>query len=1123
MPTIYDNIENQLATALKDAFNEAYKADICVGYFNLRGWNNFADYVDTFAGGEENQCRLIVGMQTKPQQLIEQHYSKTDSTIDIETAKKLQRQLAEDFRTQLTLGIPTANDEQILNQLAQQLKDEKLVVKLFVEYPLHAKLYLIHRADKFHPVLSYLGSSNLTLAGLGHQGELNIDVPDKDAAEKLCTWFEDRWDTRYCLDISQDLIDIIEEGWAKPKPPYYIYLKMAYHLSQEARAGLNEFKLPAVFNKELLDFQQKAVLIAAHYLNKRGGVLIGDVVGLGKTMTATALAKLFEDDFFLETLIICPKNLVGMWKDYKGRYNLRADVLSISQAKQLRKLHRYRLVIIDESHNLRNSEAKTYKIVEEYIKHNNSKVILLSATPYNKAYSDLAGQLGLFIEEHQDLGISPECLMKEVGGQHEFSAKHQISPRSLAAFAKSDYADDWRELMRLYLVRRTRGFIKKNYAQHDTEKDRFYLTFADNSRMYFPDRIAKKVEYHFDEQDKNDPYAKLYSPKAITIIDDLKLPRYGLKKYLEPEPKRLPNSSEQTIIENLTRAGERLRGFAKTNLFKRLESGGYAFLLSIYRHIMRNYVYIYALQNGLEIPIGQQESSLLDNFLTSDDDLEQGRNGEFVFHSDTKKYFQDAESVYKSLERAKFDWIGGDLFDRNLKLMLTEDSVSLNQILKLVPQWQAAQDRKLQALYELITVKHADEKLLIFTQFSDTAQYLAQQLKLKGVENLECVTGQHENPTAIAQRFSPKSNNVGANLFAQDKNAHSFAQDKNANKFAPTINTEDELRVLITTDVLSEGQNLQDAHIVVNYDLPWAIIRLIQRAGRVDRIGQQADTILCYSFLPEDGIENIIALRNRLMQRIGQNADVMGSDERFFEGDPVNIHDLYSENSSILEEQDDEDVDLSSYAFQIWKNATDANPALKTIIPKLPNVVYSSKAGNNENQTGVIVYAKTPLNNDVLTWLNDSGEIITQSQFTILNAAACSIDTPLTPRADNHHELVAQGVAYIKEADPHLGGQLGKKNGSRYLAYHRLSRHYEENRNTLFENQALKKAIDELYHYPLKEYARDAISRHLKTGIDDVTFAELVLGLREEDKFCQIEKLADSSQEPSVICSLGIV
>ena len=1024
------------------------------------------------------------------------YYSNIEQTIDNQTAIQLKRSLAEEFRTQLTLGIPNNKDQDTLNKLAEQLKTEKLVVKLFVEYPLHAKLYLIHRRANFYPVLSYLGSSNLTMAGLGQQGELNIDVPDKDAAEKLCNWFEDRWETRYCLDISQDLQEIIEEGWAKPKLPYYIYLKMAYHLSQEARAGINEFKLPKVFNKELLDFQQKAVLIAAHYLHKRGGVLIGDVVGLGKTMTATALAKLFEDDFFLETLIICPKNLTEMWEDYAHRYRLHAKILSISKAKDLRELRRYRLVIVDESHNLRNREAKTYKIVEEYIKRNNCKVILLSATPYNKAYSDLAGQLGLFIEEHQDLGISPECYIQEIGGQQAFNYKYQVSPRSLAAFAKSGYADDWRELMRLYLVRRTRGFIKKNYSEFDEEKQRYYLTFANNTRVYFPDRLAKKVEYHFNEQDKNDPYAKLYSPRVVEFIDELLLPRYGLKEYLEAKPKRLPKPNEQTIIENLTRAGQRLKGFARTNLFKRLESGGYAFLLSVYRHIMRNYVYIYALQHHLDIPIGQQESSLLDSLLT-DEDIEIGSDGVFYFHADTAKYFQDAEKIYKSLDKAKFDWIGADLFDKRLKLALTEDSVKLNQILKLVAEWQAKQDRKLQALHELITLKHPNEKLLVFTQFSDTADYLAQQLKLKGLTGLECVTGNHENPTEIAHRFSPQSNNR-------------------------TIDAQQELRVLITTDVLSEGQNLQDAHIVVNYDLPWAIIRLIQRAGRVDRIGQQADTILCYSFLPEDGIENIIALRDRLMQRIEQNAEVMGSDERFFEGDPINIHDLYSENSSILDEQDDEDVDLSSYAFQIWKNATDANPDLKQIIPKLPNVVYSSKSADHQ-QTGVIVYAKTPLNNDVLTWINDKGDIITQSQFTILNAAACSIDTAIKPNVSNHHDLVAQGLSYIKDNDIKLGGQLGKPSGVRYQTYSRLNRYYELNKNSLFENIELKKAIDELYHYPLKEYARDTISRHLKADIDDVTFSELILVLREEDKFCQTDTHTTINQEPSIICSLGIV
>ena len=136
-----------------------------------------------------------------------------------------------------------------------------------------------------------------------------MDVLDQDACQKLAGWFEDRWNDRWCVDISDELATIIEESWARERliPPHHIYVKIAYHLSQEARAGLTEFRIPRDFGNQLLDFQTAAVKIAAHHLNKRGGVLIGDVVGLGKTLMATALARVFEDDHGLETLIICPR------------------------------------------------------------------------------------------------------------------------------------------------------------------------------------------------------------------------------------------------------------------------------------------------------------------------------------------------------------------------------------------------------------------------------------------------------------------------------------------------------------------------------------------------------------------------------------------------------------------------------------------------------------------------------------------------------------------------------------------------------------------------------------------------------------------------------------------------
>ncbi|HEX9654605.1 MAG TPA: SNF2-related protein, partial [bacterium] len=422
MPNIFDNIESQLLEALDYTLDVSHKADFCVGYFNLRGWRQVAHKIDRWEGGDGNQCRLLIGMQRRPEEVVREYFSQQEpELIDNNTAAKLRRTLAQEFRDQLTIGIPTEADEIGLRKLSSQLKRKKVVVKLFLRHPLHAKLYLLFRSDKISPVIGYLGSSNLTLAGMKNQGELNVDVVEQDAALKLAKWFNDRWEDRWCMDISEELAQIIDESWASEelRLPYHIYLKIAYHLSREARAGISEFKIPKEFQNELLEFQQKAVLVAAHHLNndKRGGVLIGDVVGFGKTITATAVAKVMEEDFFLETLIICPKNLVRMWKDYVHKYRLRADVIPMSQVQTiLPKERRYRVVLIDESHNLRNREAKRYRAIQEYIRLNESKVILLTATPYNKTYTDLSNQLRLFIQEDRDLGISPERFIESIGG-----------------------------------------------------------------------------------------------------------------------------------------------------------------------------------------------------------------------------------------------------------------------------------------------------------------------------------------------------------------------------------------------------------------------------------------------------------------------------------------------------------------------------------------------------------------------------------------------------------------------------------------------------------------------------------------------------------------------------------
>jgi hypothetical protein len=451
MPRIFDNIDQSLLPALRETLVRTDRADFCVGYFNLRGWRQIDELIERWAGGDGHCCRLLVGMHRQPIEDLKEamRFSQRDGEIDKQTVFRCKKEMAEEFRRQLIVGTPANADESGLRRLARQLKAKKVVVKLFTAHSLHAKLYLMFRPDPMNPTTGYLGSSNLTLAGLSGQGELNVDVLDHDACDKLAQWFVDRWNDQWCVDISTELVKIIEESWASEAliPPYHIYIKMAYHLSHEARAALSEFRIPAEFKDKLFEFQSKAVKIAARHLDKRGGVLIGDVVGLGKTLMAAALAKIMEEVHGISTLIVCPKNLVRMWQHHVDAYGLHAKVLSLSRViQELPDVPgRFRVVLIDESHNLRNREGRRYRAIQEYIQQTASKVIMLSATPYNKTYLDLASQLRLFISDERHLGVRPERLLREIG-EAEFG-RFQVAPHSLAAFEKSNYPDDWRELM----------------------------------------------------------------------------------------------------------------------------------------------------------------------------------------------------------------------------------------------------------------------------------------------------------------------------------------------------------------------------------------------------------------------------------------------------------------------------------------------------------------------------------------------------------------------------------------------------------------------------------------------------------------------------------------------------
>ena len=865
MARIYDNIETKFAEGLQGIITNVgvKRVDFCVGYFNLRGWNLVVEQVDSLVGDyiyEDDKrvfrkCRLLIGMHRPAEELIRQLY--TEQTLpDANYVSQCKLEIARDFRRQLQLGLPTKQDEFTLRRLSAQMKDEKVCVKLYLREPLHAKLYLAHRPDdNFNKIQAIMGSSNLTYSGLTKQGELNAEFGDSDSAEKLSRWFDDRWEDKFCLDITKELIEIIDNSWAGERdiPPYYIYLKTAYHLSEEARSGIKEFTIPPEFKNSLFEFQQTAVKIAARHLNneKRGGAMIGDVVGLGKTITACAIAKMYENTFGSNTLIICPANLQDMWAKYRKQYDLKADIMSMAKPIDVDNARYYKLIIVDESHNLRNSQGTRYRNIRDLIQKQDCKVLLLTATPYNKQYKDLSSQLRLFVDDDTDLGIRPETYIREIGGERKFAEKHDDFIRSIKAFERSECQEDWQELMKLFLVRRTRTFIKDNYAKTDQKNGRKYLEFKDGHKSYFPDRIPKSIKFKTVDGDQ---YSRLYSETMIDLMESLKLPRYGLIHYLDEKKTVDASAHEKVLIENLSRAGERMMGFCKSTFFKRIDSSGFSFLLTLFRHILRNAVFIYAIDNKLKLPISDEntfpedfiDDADINDIFTNDDEEEERSSGDNLIQipNDMEVYMQKAKEYYNGLiGKNNVQWIESRYFKRTLKQQLKKDCDQLIAMINLCDAWNPQTDQKLNQLEDLLNNTHKGDKVIVFTQYSDTANYIYHQLKKRGIQQIDKATGGTKNPTAIVERFSPLSNKAD-------------------------VSASDELRVLIATDVLSEGQNLQDAHVIVNFDLPWAIIRLIQRAGRVDRIDQSSEQIYCYSFFPAEKVEEIIRLRTRLNARI---------------------------------------------------------------------------------------------------------------------------------------------------------------------------------------------------------------------------------------------------------------
>ncbi len=1096
MPRILDNLtagaDTQMEASLLETLKTSRSLDVAVGYFNLRGWGIVSEAVADLPGDRNlTKARVLVGMTEDPQaEMRRLMRTRPAPPFDGDAAGEVFERTIDEFRAQLEVGLPTPDDETALRRLRHQIESGEVDLRLYLAHRLHAKLYLAHRDDIPVPRIGYVGSSNLTGAGLREQGELNVDVTDITATEQLARWFEQLWNDPFTLEANPELVEVLDRSWASRRllDPYLVYLKMAYHLSQEAREGLIRFGLPASMSEKLLEFQSAAVKIAARIVIDRGGALVGDVVGLGKTLVATAIARLLQEDQGWETLIVCPKNLVPMWEDYRREYKLHGEVLSLSMVtRKLDTMPRHRLLIVDESHNLRNPGRQDHQALTRYIRDNDSRVLLLSATPYNKSLADLDGQLSLFLKDNTDLRIRPEQAIAKQG-EDLFSIKCEGRTSSLAAFRRSDHLEDWQTLMSQFMVRRTRQFIEDNYAKEDRRGRRF-LAFGrrGDNRFYFPERKAVPIERRLE---RDDPARAMTSDTTLKAVKELRRPRYSYASYLTGASPA--NEAERILIEDLKRARGSVAGFNRVMMFKRLTSSGPAFLLTLRRHLLRDRVTLHAMETGRPVPIGDIDKAVWDQDL--------GNGEDNLFGTDHVDF--EPAHAYRMLTDnppRKLRWLDTRHLKPGFAAALAEDIRTIEGLLDRFGGWNHREDGKINVLADLIQNRHAVEKVLVFTEYSDTADYVDDALRRRGIEKSAVATGQAGRATELARRFSPGS--------------HPFS--------SPDI---DELRVLVSTDVLSEGQNLQDARIVVNYDLPWAIVKLVQRAGRVDRIGQSADQVILYSLMPAASVEEEITLRKRIRDRLGENAALLGSDEQFFGDDRERevVTGMFDEHSE-WDLDPDEDVDPVSMAYEIWRIAERDHPDLAKQVEALPDVVYatmpSEPTGENSGPPGVVVHSRTVTGSDAFALVDENKGGRRLSPQEALRTVECEPTIPAaTPRPD-HHELVAAAFAGPLTAPPEKVAVV--PTGVRGRCYNKLKDYTSQSQLDLFASmEDLDSALEDLRRFPLRNSASQRLARALRE-LSPADLAALIVDLHKEKMLCEFPDPALSHQEPRVICSMG--
>ena len=899
MPDIIDNRTRQLAEEIGSRLNASQRAHFAVGYFFLSGFEAIEPHLTGVS-----ELRLLIG-NTLNQETIEQ-LVEGQRRIDAAEATNQEQQFVNRDRKRNILETTVSNladaasamdqtddAERLLNTLADLVQSGRMKVRVYTKGRLHAKAYIFDYKEGMPDVgVSIVGSSNLTISGIKHNTELNVIVHGNDNHAYLSNWFNELWNESDAFDKA--LIHILQESWAqKEVTPYEVYLKALFSLVGDE---LDEESSPPIVSgmPELANFQVDAIGQAIGYLQQHDGVIIGDVVGLGKTYIGAALLKTLQRVYHQQALIICPKRLERMWQIFNERYALGATVLSMSLLREdsgngqpgldlASRFPNHRVILIDESHNFRRSDNQRYRVLQPHLHRPGMKAILMTATPRNTRAGDVLNQLLLWMEDDAGtIPVNPPQLSTYFKRLENVEERERASGKRVAGPHLPD-------VLRHVMVRRTRNHIKRYYPN----------ATIDDKPVTFPERKLRTVDYRIDAVYGD---LALYR-RLVNDIETMFYARYGLHNYLRPGLK------DRAKYQNLQRAGSRLRGLMKAMLLKRLESSVAAFRATVER-LERSHTRFLELLSDGKVPTGETASDLLmvvddDEFSERQDELE--ASGQLLDASD---------------------------FVNELHHHIETDRKTYRFMLSVVAGITAAKDAKLQTL--LKNLQHESElqhKVLIFTQFKDTANYLRREIPkaLNRNKIIEWMTSDREDQLGIIGRFAPKSNPDAVSWVRQGD---------------PPID------ILVSTDVLSEGLNLQDCGAIINYDIHWNPVRLIQRIGRIDRIGSVHDVVWAVNFLPDEGLDQHLNLRSTVRRRIQEIHDTIGEDSKVMEEtENVNTTDMYAVYvDGTIPDEDEDDLFSVQEAIEILRRIRDQDPNLFEYISTMANGVRASRTASRRRR-----------------------------------------------------------------------------------------------------------------------------------------------------------------------------